>query len=119
MNLMDYDRSFVRQRNEELLREVRTQHIEKRLRAGGETSEDGLRQEKGVLSGRHVVRRLYGEALDRLIEVWAIFHSLLLSCCTTKRRDNCPMGWAGPTTDLPNPQSGSRSILRILCPLSP
>ncbi len=38
MDLMDYDRSFVRQRNDEMIREVRTQHLEKRLRAGGGTS---------------------------------------------------------------------------------
>ncbi len=40
MNLVDYDRSFVRQRNKELLREVRTQHLEKQLRAGSKTSKD-------------------------------------------------------------------------------
>jgi hypothetical protein len=34
MNLKDFDRSVIRQRNEELLREVQIRRLEKRLRAG-------------------------------------------------------------------------------------
>ena len=55
MNMTEFDPSFVRQRNEELLREVRTRQLEKRLRANDEVSKHGPREGKGVPLG---VRRV-------------------------------------------------------------
>jgi hypothetical protein len=51
MNLMEVDRPFVRQRNEELLREVRRQRLEKRLRAKAAVGEYEPREGKGVRLG--------------------------------------------------------------------
>ena len=56
MNPMDFGhRSFVRQRNEELLREVDAQRLGERLRAGAEVGEDELGEGKGALSMRRIV----------------------------------------------------------------
>ncbi len=48
MNLMEFDRSFVRQRNEDLRREVRRQRFEKRLREAVNVGKSGPCKGKGA-----------------------------------------------------------------------
>jgi histidinol-phosphate/aromatic aminotransferase/cobyric acid decarboxylase-like protein len=47
--------SWSRQYNEEMLREVRTGRLEKRLRSNGEVGKDGLWEGKGVFNMRRFV----------------------------------------------------------------
>ena len=55
MNLTDYDRSFVRQRNEEMMREVHEHRLQRRSRTSREDGEGVLHEGKGVLRARYVV----------------------------------------------------------------
>lgn len=67
---MEFDHSFVRQRNEDLLREVRGQRLEKRLRVKSEAGEYGPREKKAVLLS---VRRLALILAVVAVTVTAIF----------------------------------------------
>lgn len=49
VNLMDFDRSLIRQRNDELLQEVRVGRLEKRPRADRERRSRHTRGERGEI----------------------------------------------------------------------
>ena len=80
---MNFDRSLVRQRTERLLREVRVQRLEKRLRTRGEVDEDTLREGKADVKSE--AYRVSVLAVGAVMAAMAYLGSVLRSSPCSKR----------------------------------